>query len=178
MALFTAEPKHDDKPPTALASASDESEIVVHYTTELEAEDHAPTLEVATQYSTVSELAMNKQRKEKKQKRLSSKSLQGAMRPELEHTGAALSEENGFSGPELGFKPQFRSNPLQSIPGVEKLVPPTPPPTPATGTSASASTSDECKLYVLYCVCVCVLCECMCMYVCVCACMCSMYVCV
>ena len=85
-------------------------------------------------YSTVSEITRAEEKKEKKKVRKSSKSIQTKKHKEessknVEEAGAIL------SGPQLGFKPQFRSNPLQHL---SPAIPPTPPPTPATGFSSSA----------------------------------------
>ena len=134
------EPEHKhDESTTQHPPSSDGSDIVVTYSSEVRDRDHSPLIGMSTDYSTMNELAMEKERKEKKRQRVSSK-VAHALRPGSDVNGDGTSEEEELGGLELGFKPQFRSNPLQ------RVVPPTPPPTPATGTSASASaTSEECK---------------------------------
>ena len=136
----------DDENTTAskVPPSSDGSEIVVSYG------DTTPPVKsklsrsrlphpeaiATTDYSTIAEIERAEQKKEKKKKgRKSSKSIQKQKHEEdssrnVEGAGAIL------SGPQMGFKPQFHSNPLQQLaPG----PPPTPPPTPATGFSSSTA---------------------------------------
>ena len=90
----------------------------------------------ATEYSTVAEIERAEKKKEKKKMgRKNSKPLQKKKHEDdstkcVEGAGAIL------SGPQLGFKPQFRTNPLQQL---SIGAPPTPPPTPATGFSSSTT---------------------------------------
>ncbi len=120
----------DSKPP--------EEEIVVRYSG---TEQQIP----APSYSTVGEIAEIDERKKKKEDRKLSKSIYKALKPEKESdTNKSSSDIKAFSGPEMGFKPQFKTNPLQKVPGI---LPATPPPTPATG--ASIAPSEEGKIYVL-----------------------------
>lgn len=83
-------------------------------------------------YATVNEII----KKGKKEEHKVSKSI---VNPEKGITSAS-SHQTAFSGPEVGFKPQLRTNPLQRLGG---SIPPTPPPTPAT--AASIAPSDESK---------------------------------
>ena len=85
-------------------------------------------------YSTVNELEMMKQKKEKKMERKVSKSIQKAIKQE-----GGKKTQQPVQEMEMGFKPQFRTNPLMKLGG----IPPTPPPTPAT--AASIATSDDSK---------------------------------
>ena len=87
-------------------------------------------------YATVNELAKMEEKKGKKKDRMVSKLLK---KKKKEKTKAQPSPALG--GPELGFKPQFHSNPLLKMGG---SIPPTPPPTPAT--AASIAPSDESKM--------------------------------
>lgn len=91
-------------------------------------------------YATVNEIVMLEQKKEKKQGRKVSKSIQKAMKPDNGKGSSKTQSPQGISGPEMGFKPQFHSNPLMKLGG---SIPPTPPPTPAT--AASIAPSDESK---------------------------------
>ncbi len=121
----------DNKPP--------EAEIVVRYS----AKDPPPPI---SSYSTVGELAESDARKKKKEGRKLSKSIQKALKPGKKKVSdskkqSASNIKEALSGPEMGFKPQFKTNPLQKIPG---LLPATPPPTPATGASIAPSEESEC----------------------------------
>ncbi len=118
----------DSKPP--------EEEIVVRYSA-TEADQSLPT----SSYSTVGELAESDARKKKKEDRKLSKSIHKALQPGKKKVSdskrqSASDIKEAFSGPEMGFKPQFKTNPLQKIPGI---LPATPPPTPATGASIAPS---------------------------------------
>ena len=99
---------------------------------------------ITTDYATVNEIALNEERKGKKRGRKTSKSIQSALKPSQKVSGknSDSAPQMAFTGADLGFKPQFRSNPLQRLPVVETHSPPPPPPTPATGSSISAR-SDE-----------------------------------
>ncbi len=93
-------------------------------------------------YATVQEIALMEEKKEQKLGRKISKSLTKA----IKSGGGVQNTETkgptrGFEDSAMGFKPQFRSNPLQRLGG---SIPPTPPPTPATG--ASIAPSDESKM--------------------------------
>lgn len=89
-------------------------------------------------YSTVNELEILKKKKEKKMGRKVAKSIQKAIKPGSGKKAPETSQDIG--GAEMGFKPQFRTNPLMKLGG---SIPPTPPPTPAT--AASIATSDDSK---------------------------------
>jgi ankyrin repeat protein len=157
--MFREDHKADDSANNLVPKAppsSDGSDIVVSYgdttppvKSKLSRSRLPPPPEtIATSdYSTVAEIERAEQKKEKKKKgRKSSKSIQKQKHKEdssknIEGAGAIL------SGPQMGFKPQFRTNPLQQL---SAGAPPTPPPTPATGISSSAaseagmvSTEDE-----------------------------------
>ncbi len=115
-----------------------EAEIVVRYS----AKDPPPPM---SSYSTVGELAESEARKKKKEGRKLSKSIQKALKPGKKKVSdskkqSASDIKEAFSGPEMGFKPQFKTNPLQKIPGI---LPATPPPTPATGASIAPSEESE-----------------------------------
>ncbi len=88
-------------------------------------------------YATVNEIVNLEKKKEKKMERKTSKSLQKAQKSSRD---VSVNKSQGISGPEMGFKPQFHSNPLLKLGG---SIPPTPPPTPAT--VASIAPSDERK---------------------------------
>lgn len=154
MEMFDEQPKPDGESSTAIPKAppsSDGSDIVVSYGSAGEGGDVTPPVKsklahqpgsetvATTDYSTVAELAMVEEKKKKKD-RQSSKSIQTSLKPgeesakNLEGAGAIL------SGPQLGFKPQFRSNPLHNL---APQPPPTPPPTPATGISSSAPSDGK-----------------------------------
>lgn len=97
----------------------------------------------STEYATVNEIALSEERKEQKKMRKTSKPLQKALNrgQQVDDSAAQQVSENGFGSTDMGFRPSFRSNPLQHI---EVRIPPTPPPTPATGAGSSAqSASDE-----------------------------------
>lgn len=87
-------------------------------------------------YATITEIELIEAKKGEKKGRIKSKSVQKAVKA----SGKIKKSSKGIGGPEMGFKPQFRSNPLVKL-GIS--VPPTPPPTPATG--ASIAPSDESK---------------------------------
>lgn len=95
-------------------------------------------------YSTVQEVAMMEERKEQKLGRKISKSLTKAIKSGSGVQGK--SSKKGFDDNAMGFKPQFRSNPLQRLGG---SIPPTPPPTPATGASIAPSDESKCCVYCL-----------------------------
>lgn len=155
MEMFNEQPRQDGESSTGIPKAppsSDGSDIVVSYGSGAGEEGditppvksklaHQPGSETVatTDYSTVAELARVEEKKKKKG-RQSSKSIQKSLKPEeesaknLEGAGAIL------SGPQLGFKPQFRSNPLHNL---TPQSPPTPPPTPATGISSSAPSDGK-----------------------------------
>ena len=92
-------------------------------------------------YATVNELAISEERKDKKRSRKITKSIQSALKPKRKVADApkhAKPDNEAFKGPEMGFKPQFRSNPLQQLQvGSGVSTPPTPPPTPATASVLS-----------------------------------------
>ena len=93
-------------------------------------------------YATVNEIAILEKKKEKKLGRKISKSIQKAIKPGKEDKHKSRSSQGqGLGGPEMGFKPQFHSNPLLKL---GESIPPTPPPTPAT--AASSAPSDESKI--------------------------------
>lgn len=126
----------DSKP--LVNSSTEEESIVVRYSNPeainpvmLEDESAEPG------YATVNEIVSREKKKEKKMERKTSKSLQKAQK-------TSTSKLQGISGPEMGFKPQFHSNPLMKLGG---SIPPTPPPTPATGASIAPSDERKC-LYV------------------------------
>ena len=143
--MFKEDHKTDDgaNNPVPQPPSSDGSDIVVTYgdTTppvknKLSRSRIPPPETITTSdYSTVAEIERAEQKKEKKKKgRKSSKSIQKQKHEadsskNIEGAGAIL------SGPQMGFKPQFRTNPLQQL---SAGAPPTPPPTPATGFSSSA----------------------------------------
>ena len=91
---------------------------------------------VTVDYSTVAEIAQQEEKKEKKKGRKNAKSLQKA---KMKEESAKNIKKAGdiLAGPVLGFKPQFRSNPLQQL----SEFPSTPPPTPQT-TSRTTSASE------------------------------------
>lgn len=125
----------------------DGSDIVVRYSDKespMETKFQEPASHpVTSDYATVNEIAIDEERKKKKRGRKISKSIQKALKPgqRVKDSTTTKSSQKGFSGPEMGFKPQFRTNPLQKIPMMETHPPPTPPPTPATG--GSTATSDD-----------------------------------
>ena len=125
----------------------DGSDIVVRYSDKespMETKFQEPASHpVTSDYATVNEIAIDEERKQKKRGRKISKSIQKALKPgqRVKDSTSTKSSQKGFSGPEMGFKPQFRTNPLQKMPMMETHPPPTPPPTPATG--GSTATSDD-----------------------------------
>ena len=132
LALF-----HDNKP---LLGAEDH--IVVRYSAPSDA-DPVTTGSAPEEpgYATVSEIAIQEEkRKNKKERKISKKSFLKAISPKKESKTKKSTPSRAISGPELGFKPQFHSNPLMKYGG---SIPPTPPPTPAT--AASTAPSDEGK---------------------------------
>ena len=146
LAIFKTQ--QGDKPGKELQPSSDGSDIVVRYSgggnSEHKPQPQQPgSQSITTDYATVNEIAMDEQRKEKKRGRKISKSIQSALKPgqRVKDSASSKSPQKGFSGPEMGFKPQFRTNPLQQMPAFEAHPPPTPPPTPATG--GSSVPSDE-----------------------------------
>lgn len=100
-----------------------------------------------TEYSTVAEIERAEKKKEKKKMgRKNSKSIQKKKHEDdssknVEGAGAIL------SGSQMGFKPQFKTNPLQQL---TAGIPLTPPPTPATGFSSSATSEGIYTLYDVY----------------------------
>ena len=93
-------------------------------------------------YATVQEIAMMEEKKEQKLGRKISKSLTKAIKSgsKIKDKDVKTSPHKGFDDNAMGFKPQFRSNPLQRLGG---SIPPTPPPTPATGASIAPSDESE-----------------------------------
>jgi hypothetical protein len=121
----------DNKP--LLSSAAPEEHIVVRYSAP-GATNPVPVKEPG--YATVNEIALQEEKREKKKERkISKKSFLKAISPGKTKKDAP---SKAIGGPELGFKPQFHSNPLMKLGG---SIPPTPPPTPAT--AASIAPSDE-----------------------------------
>lgn len=149
LAIFKSQ--QTDKPGTEIRPSSNGSDIVVRYSGRDHSEDSPKkqkpqqpgSQSITTDYATVNEIAMDEERKEKKRGRKISKSIQNALKPgqRVKDSASSKSPQKGFSGPEMGFKPQFRTNPLQQMPTFETHPPPTPPPTPATG--GSSAPSDE-----------------------------------
>ena len=86
-------------------------------------------------YATINEIKSSEVQREKKKSR-KAKSIQNALKAVVSRRSSKKPAED-ISGPEMGFKPQFRSNPLQQLP-----IPPTPPPTPATGASSESECHD------------------------------------
>ena len=86
---------------------------------------------------------MVKERKEKKKAKRTSKSIQESLKPDKKQSKYKGSKvpDSAFQGSELGFRPQFRSNPLQKRKQqiTDIRSPPTPPPTPLTQTDTSVS---------------------------------------
>lgn len=135
--MFKEDRKADENTTQRVPASTDDSDIVVSYG------DSTPPVKsklsqsgpmATTDYSTIAEIERAEQRKDKKRVRKNSKSIQKQKHDKdssknVEGAGAIL------SGPQMGFKPQFHSNPLQRLSG----LPPTPPPTPATGISSSAT---------------------------------------
>ena len=127
-----------------------ENDIIVRYSvpetssqSDLELEDGQPE---EPGYATVNEIAMMEEKKKKKNKgRKISKSFLKAIKPSGEEKKSKTKPAPSIGGPELGFKPQFHSNPLMKVGG---SIPPTPPPTPAT--AASIAPSDESKIDVMH----------------------------
>lgn len=122
--------------------SSDGSDIVVSYgdtTPPVKSKlsrshlSHAEPI-ATTDYSTIAEIERAEQKKDKKKGRKNSKSIQ---KEKLEEDSSKNVKGAGalLSSSQMGFKPQFHSNPLQRLHG----LPPTPPPTPATGISSSAT---------------------------------------
>ena len=142
LALFKQQPNlHSEEVVVSKAPpSSDGSDIVVRYS-DVDNREASPQ-KMHPDYSTVAEITHNEDRKEKKRGRKASKSIQSALKSRQAATSPTKSPENHLSGPELGFKPQFRSNPLQKMAIVEKRVPPTPPPTPATGGSSEVPSEE------------------------------------
>ena len=147
---------HNDQKP-------EDDEIIVRYTDSKKpppastAKDPDGQLLQASAYSTVGEIEEKEAKKKKKKDRKLQKSIQNAFKPSKPTKGKKVRDSSAqpvadvkkaFSGgPEMGFKPQFKSNPLQNIPGIS---PPTPPPTPATG--ASIAPTDESKYMSVVCI--------------------------
>lgn len=131
-----------------ITSGPAENDIIVRYSApELET-DSQPDLELEDGkpeepgYATVNEIVLMEEKKEKKNKgRKISKSFLKAIKSSGEGKKGKTNPAPAIArGPELGFKPQFHSNPLMKMGG---SIPPTPPPTPAT--AASIAPSDESK---------------------------------
>lgn len=128
-----------------ITSTAADNDIIVRYSApetssqpDLELEDDQPE---EPGYATVNEITMMEEKKEKKNKGCKiSKSFLKAIKPSGEGKKSKANPTPAIGGPELGFKPQFRSNPLMKMGG---SIPPTPPPTPATATSIAPS--DESK---------------------------------
>ena len=158
MEMFSEQPKTDggkEIAPIAISRpppSSDGSDIVVSYGhgSEKEGDATPPVKSKLTQhpsassngittadYSTIAELEQVEQKKKKKGRK-SSKSVQKSLKPEEASAKRLAGAGAILSGPQLGFKPQFRSNPLHN-----PVAPPTPPPTPATGFSSSATSEGE-----------------------------------
>ncbi len=85
-------------------------------------------------YATINEITLQEEKREKKLGRKISKSIQKAIGPAKVKEGNKVNVRR-LSG-EMGFKPQFHSNPLMKLGG---SIPPAPPPTPATATSIAPS---------------------------------------
>ena len=148
--MFKEEPNATDDTAKLHAASSDDGEIVVSY------EEQRPTAKTkgsqlshpepitSQQYMTVSE--MEKAEKKKSKKKMGRKNSKSIQKQKHEEESAKNVEEAGaiLSGSQMGFKPQFRTNPLQKLGGV---APPTPPPTPATGFSSSAASDG---MYIFY----------------------------
>ena len=140
--IFKTQKKDESGP-----EVRDGSDIVVRYSDKespMETKFQEPASHpVTSDYATVNEIAIDEERKQKKRGRKISKSIQKALKPgqRVKDSTSTKSSQKGFSGPEMGFKPQFRTNPLQKMPMMETHPPPTPPPTPATG--GSTATSDD-----------------------------------
>ena len=131
----------NDTKPLVNSSAEEES-IVVRYSNPVVMLEDEPA---EPGYATVNEIVSMEKKKEKKMERKTSKSLQKAQKS---NNGTNSNKAQGISGPEMGFKPQFHSNPLMKLGG---SIPPTPPPTPAT--VASIAPSDERKsTLIFYCI--------------------------
>ena len=144
--MFQKQEESDETAAAAKAPApgSEDGEIVVSYGEKTPpvksklTEAHSPhdVEQMATQeYMTVSEMEKAEKKKKKKMGRKNSKSIQKQKHEEdsaknVEEAGAILS-----SGSQMGFKSNFRINPLLRMSGA---APPTPPPTPATDFSSSA----------------------------------------
>ena len=131
MAMFS-----EKKPTQNNKKTTKEEDIVVRYSAP--AASQVVDQQTEPGYATVNELARIQEKKGKKKDRMvSSKSLQ--KKKKEEQSKAQPSPKLG--GSELGFKPQFHTNPLLKMGG---SIPPTPPPTPAT--AASIAPSDESKM--------------------------------
>lgn len=135
---------NDSKP--LISNAAAEEVIVVRYSAP-EAINHLMMMDdkpAEPGYATVNEIAMQEEKREKKKERkISKKSFLKAIVPKKDNkTKKNPSSKATIGGPEMGFKPQFHSNPLTKLGG---SIPPTPPPTPAT--AASIAPSDEGKQY-------------------------------
>ena len=147
LALFREGPKSliDERPGATGQAESDEaSDIVVSYSDAANHEEQGPlSMAGGAGYATVNEIALSEERKEKKKVRKTSKSLQKVLKPgQVADSEEMQPPEDGFGGA-MGFRPSFRSNPLQHM-NIEVRTPPTPPPTPATGAGSSApSASDD-----------------------------------
>lgn len=133
----------DNKP--LLSNAATDEHIVVRYApaaTNPVIADDGPE---EPGYATVNEIAMQEEKREKKKERkISKKSFLKAISPKKENKTKKGSSPKAIGGPEMGFKPQFHSNPLMKFGG---SIPPAPPPTPATATSIAPS--DEGKWSVV-----------------------------
>lgn len=130
----------DNEPPKS-KSQVDENSIIVRYSGS-EAIGSGDTNSAFTPeqlpdpgYATINEIALLEEKKEKKQERKVSKSIIKTTSPEKSD------KQDGIGGPEMGFKPQFHSNPLLKLGG---SIPPTPPPTPATAASIAPSDIGLC----------------------------------
>ena len=116
--------------------ATEDEDIVVRYTNK-----PPPAVSLTTEYSTVSEVAKNEERKQRKKGRKMPKSIQNALKSGKKKSGdsgeAKKASKGVFSGlGNMGFKSKSKMNPLLNV-----AIPSTPPPTPATG--ASIAPSDE-----------------------------------
>lgn len=123
--------------------SSDGSDIVVSYgdsTPPVKSKlsrSHLPHAEpiATTNYSTIAEIERAEQKKDKKRGRKNAKSIQKEKHEE-DTSMSVKGADALLSSSQMGFKPQFHSNPLQRL---SHGLPPTPPPTPATGISSSAT---------------------------------------
>ena len=145
--MFKEDPKPESSDAATKPVVSDDGEIVVSYGDQTPPPkskvSRQPESISSQEYMTVNE--MEKAEKKKNKKKMGRKNSKSIQKQKNEEESAKNVEGAGaiLSGSQMGFKPQFRTNPLQRLGGA---APPTPPPTPATGFSSSAPSEGQLTL--------------------------------